>query len=93
MSVDVVIQLYRISRSRAYFWVDDVFISGVLAQDLNLTHVDLGQRVSIDNEYVSNWLQSRELTLPPMFGFPNSATTDIYMLWNKTTQYYERKLK
>lgn len=91
MSPDVVLQLYNATQNRPYFWIDDVFISGIVARDLKIAHTDLGDRVTIDYEHVDKWLQSSELSLPPIFGFPDSATSQIYSLWNKTSQYYSRK--
>lgn len=91
MSTDVTYDLYRASHSRPFFWIDDVFISGILAQDINIKHVDLSERVSITNFNFDNWLRSDDLTLPPIFGLPNSDTKNILSLWNKTVSYYKAK--
>lgn len=92
MSRDVAAHLYSISRNRTYFWIDDVFVSGILAQDLNIDHKDMTDRISVDISHVNNWLESDHLTLPPMFGSPNIDTEIIKKLWNKTVQYYHVKL-
>ena len=92
MSTDVVLQLYQIAPNRPFFWIDDVFVSGILAKDLNIKHTDLGARVSIEDQHISNWLESSELTIPPMFGRPDSAASQIFDLWNKTERYYQAKL-
>lgn len=90
MSVDVVRHLYAITRSRPYFWIDDVFISGLLAADLGLRHVDLASRgVASDYPHVHRWLaNSRPHSLPPIFGYPDSDAGTIDAMWIKATQYY-----
>lgn len=90
MSADVVRHLYAITRSRPYFWIDDVFISGLLAADLGLRHVDLASRgVASDYPHVHRWLaNSRPHSLPPIFGYPDSDAGTIDAMWIKATQYY-----
>ena len=94
MSRDVVFELYRISSNRAKdaLWIDDVFVTGILASDLNIVPTDLAKSVVNDEEHVNQWLESDKLTLPPMFGPPNIETAKITLLWNKTFHYYQSRL-
>lgn len=91
MSPGTVFNLYRIARSRPYFWIDDVFISGILAQDLNLTHLDLGASISLDGDAIQHWLTSEPPSLPPLFGLPDTPSEQIEQMWNKAMRYYVDK--
>ncbi|XP_022253758.1 beta-1,3-galactosyltransferase 5-like [Limulus polyphemus] len=89
MSPDVVFNLYLQSTQAAYFWVDDVHVSGTLAQRVGVSHVDFTDKLSVSKEEVLYWLQNPELSRPYLFGYPNADVDTIYALWNKTLCYYE----
>jgi len=91
MSFDVVFQLYLESSHVAYFWVDDVLISGVLAQRIGIKHDDLTPRLALGENDIENWLNDGEVSVPPLFGQPNSDRHTIIALWNKTINYYRIK--
>lgn len=88
MSPDVVFDLYRLAQNKTYFWIDDVFVSGMLARDLNITHINLRQKLEINLERLKYWVNSKHLTVPPMFGLSDTDDEDIVRLWNKTALYY-----
>lgn len=88
MSIDVVLDLYRLALGKAYFWIDDVFVSGMLARELNITHIDLSAHFDISEERLQGWLHSADLTVPPVFSLPDIPTKEILQLWNKTALYY-----
>jgi len=41
MSPDIMRRLYEVSLETPYFWVDDVFVTGILAQKLNIKHIQM----------------------------------------------------
>ncbi|RWS15674.1 Beta-1:3-galactosyltransferase 1-like protein [Dinothrombium tinctorium] len=91
MSPDVVFRLYAHSREVSYFWVDDVMISGLLAQRIGVRHIDLTSKLAIEDDDVTGWLKKDELSIPPLFGHPDTDTDTIYALWNKSIKYYRTK--
>ncbi|XP_054168232.1 beta-1,3-galactosyltransferase 1-like [Oppia nitens] len=93
MSPDVVFKLYISSRQFSYFWVDDVHISGVLARHIGVTHTDMSTKLAIGDREIEQWLSSDKLSIPPLFGHPDSDTQTIYSLWNKTIKYYRFRYK
>jgi hypothetical protein len=93
MSPDVVFKLYLSSRQFPYFWVDDVHISGVLARHVGLNHIDFSPKLAIGDNDIDLWLKSDQLSVPPLFGHPDSDLQTIYALWNKTVKYYTVKYR
>lgn len=93
MSPDVVFKLYLHSRSVPFFWVDDVHVSGLLARRIGITHMDFSPKLALGDEDIDRWLEHDELTMPPLFGHPDSEIKTIYALWNKTVKYYKVKYK
>lgn len=91
MSPDVVFRLYLETFQVPYFWVDDVYISGILAQRINIQHIDLTYKLAITEEKIKNWLTDDKLTLPSMFGYPDMDISTINGLWKKTLLYYMKK--
>ncbi|XP_076316741.1 beta-1,3-galactosyltransferase 5-like isoform X1 [Tachypleus tridentatus] len=70
MSPDVVFNLYLQSTQVPYFWVDDVHVSGTLAQRAGVNHVDFTNKLSVTKEEIFEWLQSPKLSRPYLFGHP-----------------------
>lgn len=91
MSPDVVRDLYRASAAVPYFWVDDVLVTGILAQRLGLVHVDLGSRLAADGAEARLWLSHAHSREPPTrMGHPDLDTELVYQLWNRTRDYVFR---
>ncbi|XP_074597538.1 beta-1,3-galactosyltransferase 5-like [Brevipalpus obovatus] len=90
MSPDIVNNLYIESKNATYFWIDDVFVTGILAERLKVQHVDLEPKLALNADNILQWLASDSLSLPPLLGHPevveNSST--VYSLWNKTKAYH-----
>lgn len=91
MSPDVVFNLYQESFNVPYFWVDDVFVSGILAQKIGVKHIDLTYRLSITTKRIEDWLADGNLTRPNLFGYPDMNTSTINALWKKSLSYYTLK--
>ncbi|XP_023235638.1 beta-1,3-galactosyltransferase 5-like [Centruroides sculpturatus] len=92
-SPDVVFRLYIESFRVPYFWVDDVYVSGILAQKLNIHHIDLTYKLAITNQKITQWLEDDKLSLPSLFGYPDMDISTINALWKKTLHYYMNKDK
>lgn len=88
MSVDVVFNLYVESFNIPYFWVDDVLVTGILAERIGVTHVDLNDKILISTKAVTRWLNNPDIEQPYLFGLPEADVHSMYSLWNKTIQYY-----
>ncbi|XP_070387553.1 beta-1,3-galactosyltransferase 5-like isoform X2 [Dermacentor albipictus] len=88
MSPDVVRELYRASADVPYFWVDDVLVTGILAQRLGIEHVDLGPRLARDARDARAWLRDGG---PPLLGHPDLDTELVYRLWQRTRQNVDAK--
>lgn len=92
MSPDVVANLYAQSRKAPYFWVDDVFVTGMLAQKISAKHVDLEPKLALDDERIRQWLKDDVLSLPPLFGRPELVedSSTIYAMWKKAVEYHDQ---
>lgn len=82
-SADVVFRLYKEAQRTRYFWIDDVHVTGTLAQKNNINITALGkyfmneeQRDSIFN-HISNLEEPKFL-----FTAPNLVESQIRQLWN-----------
>ncbi|XP_053201830.1 beta-1,3-galactosyltransferase 5-like [Panonychus citri] len=87
-----VFELYLQSTSTLYFWVDDVYVTGLLADKAAIDRTDLGSKLTLIDKNIEKWSKAKKtLSLPPMFARP-AAIKDlqiIYDLWNKTIRYYQ----
>lgn len=92
MSPDVVFKLYLLSSKERFFWVDDVHVTGTLATQVGIVHVDFSEKLELKDVDMKKWLEGDELMKPYMFGNPNLDTETIVNLWNRTMQYYQRPL-
>ncbi|CAN7938699.1 unnamed protein product, partial [Ixodes hexagonus] len=93
MSPDVVFKLYRESGGMPYFWVDDVLVTGILAQRIGLTHLDFGERLGKSRRDALIWLGQEHRKQPLLMGHFDLDTEVVYRLWNKTQSYGFHKLE
>lgn len=63
--------LYSVSNKRKNFWIDDVFVTGVLAKAAGVNHTDLTQLIL-----------SGDTNVPFLFGGVNMRDSEIKDLWN-----------
>ncbi|XP_042145531.1 beta-1,3-galactosyltransferase 5-like [Ixodes scapularis] len=87
MSPDVVFDLYRASVGTPYFWIDDVFVTGILARRIGLTHVDIADHLGGSGNEALAWLGQAPQEPPPFMGLRDLDTEFIYRLWNRTRCY------
>lgn len=76
-SPDVLFDLYKEAQKSNYFWIDDVLITGVLAQKLNLSHTDA------DSLVLSKFQTYFPSTISKLFlyGYPGTTISQIRALW------------
>ncbi|XP_021003660.1 beta-1,3-galactosyltransferase 1 isoform X2 [Parasteatoda tepidariorum] len=90
LSPDVVFKLYLQSSKIPYFWVDDVHVTGTLAELVGVSHLDFTEKLDVNNIDIEKWIDSKDVMRPYLFGTPNSDMATILTLWNRTLQYYQR---
>lgn len=90
MSPDVVFELYTESTKHHYFWIDDVHVTGILAQKIGIKHKSFNGFLDIDEYAVHRWLKDDKDVYPPMFGYPDASLETIRRMWEKTKRFYDR---
>ncbi|CAH0564226.1 unnamed protein product [Brassicogethes aeneus] len=77
-SMDIVHYLYRQSHNTAvkYFWIDDVYVSGILATKLKDVHKDIGPLTATD-KMVKEYLKACEDQHPEFLIFISSSTVNF----------------
>lgn len=93
MSPDVVRNLYSITPNRSFIWIDDAFVSGILANDLKIQHFNLKKHFqNVNDDYIDQWLHYEKSILPPIFSLLHRDINQMINIWNKTVQYYRSNL-
>lgn len=89
MSPDVVFNLYRASAGVPYFWVDDVLVTGILAQRIGLSHIDFSNHLAPSQHETLAWLgrAAKGSDPPTLMGHPDLDIELVYRLWNKTKEH------
>uniref|UniRef100_A0A182RQX3 Hexosyltransferase n=1 Tax=Anopheles funestus TaxID=62324 RepID=A0A182RQX3_ANOFN len=81
-SPDVAWQLYREAQRQPFFWIDDVHITGTVAQQVNVTITPM-DGLYLDSEAKSDLLGNRVDASRTVFFFtnPNLSMDEIQRLW------------
>lgn len=88
-SPDVVFQLYKEAQSASYFWIDDVFVTGIMAARANIGRSSMGDLV-LSEQRVAD-LRSKETSEDFfIFGPPNLSIADIYWFWETVSAWGDR---
>lgn len=74
----VLFELYKETQNTKYFWIDDAHVTGIIAQKLNLTHLDI-EELMLKKDESSNPSSISKIFL---FGFINVNIEEIKQLWN-----------
>uniref|UniRef100_A0A182PDR8 Hexosyltransferase n=1 Tax=Anopheles epiroticus TaxID=199890 RepID=A0A182PDR8_9DIPT len=82
-SPDVAWKLYREAQRQPFFWIDDVHITGTVAQQVNVTITPM-DGLYLDSEAKSDLLGQRAGSNRPVFFFtnPNLSMDEIERLWD-----------
>ncbi|KAL1516555.1 hypothetical protein ABEB36_000460 [Hypothenemus hampei] len=80
-SPDVAFKLYKSAQidPGSFFWIDDVYVTGILAERNNITHTDNGNSI-LSRELINNVSSTKNDFL---FGPPNMDPEEIEHLWLK----------
>lgn len=80
-SPDVVFALYKAAQINKYFWIDDVHITGILADQTHIVHTDVEPLVISGND-INKFIQSEMKHYKPfLYGGPNLNGEEIRKLW------------
>lgn len=66
-SPDVLFRLYKAAQNHSYFWIDDVLVTGILAKENNITHIDSSLFV-LDEDQMDDVKAMRNVSKPFLFG-------------------------
>lgn len=82
-SPDVVFKLYREAQRAEYFWIDDVLVTGILAQRAQIEHTPVTDLV-LTTKTVQTVVKSngtKGMTGMFLYGPPDMVQDDIHALW------------
>lgn len=78
-------KIFSLSQKIPYFWIDDVYITGILAEKLNVKHVDLNHIFTVQPEFLRcciNDLLKYGYECEFVVG-PNGGDNNLYYEFNK----------
>lgn len=88
-SIDVAARLLSKSKFVEFFWVEDVFVTGILRSQINVD-IEPSEKYILTRESLFD-MRRRTLNLPNpsnfMFSLPNLSISDQIMLWDRTEWY------
>ncbi|XP_013788688.1 beta-1,3-galactosyltransferase 5-like [Limulus polyphemus] len=87
VSLDIVKDILAASRYAPFFWIDDIFVTGLVAEVLNLNRLPINAHTSDRPEEMTKWLRQGKGPSPYMLGLisPHNGMEILAALWNKTT--------
>lgn len=77
--------IYHLSQKVPYFWIDDVYVTGILADKLNIKHIDLNELFTLHPEFLRccmNDLIKFGYECELLIG-PNGGDNNLYYEFNK----------
>lgn len=91
-SPDVVFALYKAAQVNKYFWIDDVHITGILADQMHIVHTDIEPLVVTASD-INKFLQSEiKHSKPFLYGGPNLIEAQIRELWKFVQKHVSDKV-
>ncbi|KAL3284432.1 hypothetical protein HHI36_018591 [Cryptolaemus montrouzieri] len=81
-SQNVLFELYKAAQKSAYFWIDDIHLTGTLFKKLNLVHTDAEPFMVTPDELEQVVNNGGNITRPFLIGRPNLSEKQIRSLWN-----------
>ncbi|XP_076360401.1 beta-1,3-galactosyltransferase 5-like [Tachypleus tridentatus] len=90
VSMDIVRDILAASKRLPFFWVDDIFVTGIVAEALGLSRLPINAHTSDRPEDMINWLKQGKGPSPYMLGLisPRDRIERTELLWNKTLINY-----
>lgn len=77
-------KIYKLSQITKYFWIDDTFVTGILAQKLKVKHYDISKYYAEHSEYMECCLddiRSKNLNCDVLVG-PNGGNNNLFYEFN-----------
>ncbi|KAG5878755.1 hypothetical protein JTB14_012125 [Gonioctena quinquepunctata] len=77
-------KLVKHSEATKYFWIDDTYVTGILAKQLKIRHYDIGKHFAVHSEYMECCLddiQSKNLNCDILVG-PNGGNNNLFYNFN-----------
>lgn len=91
-SPDVAFTLYKAAQISDYFWIDDVHITGILAEKMHIVHTDVESLV-LFNKNVKTFMHSdMKLYKPFLYGGPDLDASQISKLWDFVQKHISDKI-
>lgn len=75
----------KLAKTFPYFWIDDVFITGVLSKKLKFKHLDISQMFRVHPEYLECCMKDLKLYKYncPVMVAPNGGNNNLFFIYNK----------
>lgn len=91
-SPDVVFALYKAAQVSKYFWIDDVHVTGILADQMHIVHTDVESLVVAARD-IGTFLQNDMKHYKPfLYGGPNLIEAQIRELWKFVQKHVSDKI-
>lgn len=91
-SPDTVFSLYIEAQRSKFFWIDDVHITGILAQKANITHTDVSQLI-LTLHNIDRIIRGDEYPGPYLYGPADLPGDKIRNLWYADDRHSNKKFK
>ncbi|XP_065307032.1 beta-1,3-galactosyltransferase 5-like [Dermacentor albipictus] len=85
MQPTVLFAIYHASRHVPFFWVDDVYVTGVVGEHANITLVDMSESILLGEGKSKPTV--KDATVFVHTGWSTSIRTDMEQMWNRFMQY------
>lgn len=77
-------KLFLLSHYFKYFWIDDVYVTGVLAKSLKIKHYDLGRYFTVYPEFLQCCIVGTKKNLDcDIFVGPNGGDNNLFYTFNE----------
>ena len=86
LSTDVVVRMFDASLSLPFFWVDDFYVTGQLAQKVGVKHRSLSNAYNVRANYFREAFTDKEKQRTLMFGHVHDLN-DFVEVWQQVVQY------
>ncbi|XP_050306143.1 lactosylceramide 1,3-N-acetyl-beta-D-glucosaminyltransferase-like [Anthonomus grandis grandis] len=91
MTPDVAFNLHKHAQKTAFFWIDDVFLTGLVAKRIDhLRYVDM-EGFTLVNVDIDAMLKKEDKDLTFLFGGFNMSRRQIRLLWRYVRAFNERR--
>ncbi|KAJ8919104.1 hypothetical protein NQ315_012089 [Exocentrus adspersus] len=90
---ELIFPLYTVAQKSKFFWVDDVFVSGICAQKLNISHIGIENLVLSNTDILKIVdLSFTNVTTHFLIGRMNLSENEIRSLWKFVISSIHEKL-